>query len=71
MAATGTFVDAAAESCRPALLDRSQDLQMPAGDPLSAAFYELLSRGADDIGHLKGWPLHLRARGWFGFGCTA
>src|SRR6267378_3173435 len=29
------------------------------GDPLTASFDECVSRGADQIGHLEGWPVHL------------
>jgi hypothetical protein len=41
-----------------AAYDGSQNLQMLPGDPLTAVFDELLSCGADDIGHFKWWPLH-------------
>jgi hypothetical protein len=60
IAATGALVDVPAESGRSAMCDRPQHLQMPAGEPPSAAFDEGMSRGADDIGHLQRWSIHLR-----------
>ena len=42
---------------------------MLAGDPAAAVLNKLLSRFADDIGHLHRWPVHLRARWGFRVGC--
>jgi hypothetical protein len=36
-----------------------QHFDMLPGDPLTASFDEGLSRSADQIGHLEGWPVHL------------
>jgi hypothetical protein len=57
--ATWTLIEMAAESSGPAALDRFQDLNMLSSDPLAAAFDERLPGGADNIGHLHGWPVHL------------
>jgi hypothetical protein len=61
MAATGTLIDVSTESRSAAAFDGSQDFQMPARNPVSAVFNELLSRGADDVGHLQRWSVHLCA----------
>ena len=58
--AAGTFIQMTAECSRAAALDGCQNFEMLASEPLAAAFDELLSRGADEIGHLQGWPTHLR-----------
>jgi hypothetical protein len=47
-----------AEISRAAALDRSQNFQMLPCDPVAAIFDELLSRSADNIGHLDWRPLH-------------
>jgi hypothetical protein len=36
-----------------------QDFDMLPGDPFAASFDEGISRGADQIGHLQRWPVHL------------
>ena len=59
ISATSTLVEMPAESGGPAAFDSSQDLDMLRGNPLAAAFDETFSRGADDIGHLQAWPVHL------------
>jgi hypothetical protein len=40
--------------------DGSQHREVLPGDPAAASFDEDASRGANQIGHLKGWPVHLR-----------
>ena len=45
-----------------ATLDRSQNFQMLPCDPVAAIFDEAFSNGADNIGHLEWWPLHLDFR---------
>jgi len=58
IAAARALIHVPAENGGAAAFNGPQDFQVLAGEPLSAGCYELLSRGADDIGHLKGWPLH-------------
>ena len=36
-----------------------QHFHMFPTNPLTASFDESVSRGADEIGHLEGWPAHL------------
>jgi len=36
-----------------------EHFDMLPGDPLTASFDECVSRSADQIGHLKRWPVHL------------
>ncbi len=59
ISALGTLIQMPAESGRATALYSCQGLQMLAGEPLSAAFDELLPGCADDIGHLQRWPAHL------------
>jgi hypothetical protein len=40
--------------------DGSQHGEVLPGDPAAASFDEGASRGANHIGHLKWWPVHLR-----------
>ncbi len=63
----GTLIQMPAESGRAATGDCPQNLQMLAGEPMSAALDELLPRCADDIGHLQRWSAHLGLFCWFCF----
>ena len=60
ISAAGALIQMAAECGGAAALDGRQDLAMLAGEPVAAALDEGLSRDADQIGHLQGWPTHLR-----------
>lgn len=59
MPAAGTFIEMAAERGGAAAFDRSQHFHMRPGNPLTAVLDESISRGADQIGHLKRRPFHL------------
>jgi len=59
MPATGTRIHMAAERGGSAAQNGGEDLQMQPGEPFPAAIEEGVSRGADHIGHLDGWPRHL------------
>ncbi len=38
-------------------------------EPVAVSFDEVVSRGADDIGHLQRWPAHLVLVGWLVVQC--
>ena len=59
MAASGTSVQVAAESCRTAVPDGVQYLQLRPGQMSLILPDEAVARDTNDIGHLKGGPLHL------------
>jgi hypothetical protein len=59
MPAAGTLVQMSTECGGAAALDGRQDLEMLPGEPVAATLDEFLSRGADEIGHLQGWSVHL------------
>jgi len=58
MAASGTPVHVAAESCRAAVPDGAQHFQLWPGQMIPVAFDEAVARCTDDIGHLEGGPAH-------------
>jgi len=65
MPATGALIEMTAECGGATPLNGSQHLDMLPTKPVAVSFDESLSRGADDIGHLKKWPTHLfRADGF-------
>jgi len=39
--------------------DGQQHFDVLPADPLTASLDECVSRSADQIGHLEGWPVHL------------
>ena len=49
MPASGTLIQMPAEGGRAAAFDGCQDLAVLAGEPVAAAFDEVLSRDADEI----------------------
>ena len=59
MPAAGTLIQMPTEYGGAAALDSRQDLEMLPAEPGAAALDEFLSRGADEIGHLQGWSMHL------------
>lgn len=58
------FIEMPAESSRAAAFDRLEDFHVLYGNPITAALDELPARGADNVGHLNGWPVHLRLLCW-------
>ena len=64
MAAPRALIQMPAQLGGAAALDGSQRLDMLGREPARAALEECPPRGADQIGHLQGWPLHLA--GWSG-----
>ena len=61
MPATGTLIEMAAERGGAAAFDCPQHFHMCPGNPPAALLDELISRGADQIGHLQRRPFHLFA----------
>ena len=59
MPAAGAFIEMAAECSGTTPRNGQQHFDMLPGDPLVTSFDEGLSRGADQIGHLERWPVHL------------
>ena len=59
--AVGALIEMAAQGGGATARNGSQHLEMSPGDPFTAAFDEAASRGANQIGHLEWWPVHLFA----------
>src|SRR6516225_11598920 len=56
--AVGALVEMPAQGGGATARDGAQHLEVLSGDPFTAAFDEGSSRGANQIGHLKWWPVH-------------
>ncbi len=56
MSAARALIEMTAERGRATPRDGQQHFDMLPADPLTASFDEGVSRGADQIGHLEGWP---------------
>ena len=59
--AVGTLIEMPAQGGGATARDGPQHFEVLPGDPFTAAFDEGASRGANQIGHLEGWPVHLFA----------
>ena len=59
MSAASTFIEMTAERGGTTPGNSQEHFDVLPGDPLTASFDECVSRGADQIGHLEGWPVHL------------
>ena len=57
MTAPVAGVQITAENGRPAVLDRMQRTEVSGVQQMAELLDELLTVGADNIGHLIGWPL--------------
>src|SRR5258708_30515492 len=64
MSAASAFVEMPTERGGATPRNGQQHFDMLPGDPLTASFDECVSRSADEIGHLKGWPVHLFVLWW-------
>src|SRR5260370_14177170 len=64
MSAASAFVEMPTERGGATPRNGQQHFDMLPGDPLTASFDECVSRSADQIGHLKGWPGHLFVLWW-------
>ena len=64
MSAARALIEMSAEHGRATPRNGQQHFDMLPGDPLTASFDEGVSRSADQIGHLKGWPVHLLVLWW-------
>src|SRR6202050_1556037 len=56
--AVGALIEMPAQGGGATARDGPQHLEVLPGDPFTAAFDEAASRGANQIGHLEGWPGH-------------
>src|ERR1035438_8353354 len=59
VAAVGALIEMPAQGGGATAREGSQHCEVLPGDPPAAAFDEGASRGAHQIGHLKGRPVHL------------
>src|SRR6266851_3542251 len=64
MPAAGALIEMTAECSGTTPRHGQQHFDMLPGDPLTASFEECVSRSADQIGHLEGWPVHLLLLWW-------
>src|SRR4029077_10132512 len=63
MSATSALIEMSAERGGATPRNRQEHFDMLPADPLTASFDECVTRGADQIGHLEGWPVHLLVLG--------
>jgi hypothetical protein len=56
--AVGALIEMPTQGGGATARDGPQHLEVLPGDPFTTAFDEGASRGANQIGHLKGWPVH-------------
>jgi hypothetical protein len=64
MSAASAFIEMPAERGGTTPRNGQQHFYMLPGDPLATSFDECVSRSADQIGHLEGWPVHLLVLWW-------
>jgi hypothetical protein len=64
MSTASAFIQMTAERGGTTTLNGPEHFHMLPGDPFPAAFDECISCGADEIGHLEGWPGHLIVLRW-------
>jgi hypothetical protein len=67
MPTAGALIEMTAECSGTTQRNGQQHLDMLPTKPVAVSFDECLSRSADDIGHLQGWPIHLLLLRWFVF----
>ena len=59
MPATGAPIEMTAKCGGTTPRNGPQYFDMHPPEPVAVSFDEGISRSADDIGHLEGWPVHL------------
>jgi hypothetical protein len=59
MSAAGALIEMTAECSGATPCNGQQHFYVLPADPLATSLDEGSSRGADEIGHLQGWPVHL------------
>jgi len=64
MSAASAFIDVPAKRGGTTPRNGQEHFDVLPGDPLTASFDECVSRGADQIGHLEEWPVHLLVLWW-------
>ena len=62
MPAAGALIEMTAECGGTTARNGQQHFDVLPANPLAVSFDEGSSRGADEIGHLEGWPAHLLLR---------
>jgi hypothetical protein len=69
MPATGALVDMTTECCGTTPRNGQQHFDVLPTEPMAGSFYESISRGADDVGHLQRRPAHLLLAWWLVVQC--
>ena len=64
MSAASALIEMPAERGGTTPRNRQEHFDVLPADPFTASFDEGVSRSADQIGHLKGWPVHLLVLWW-------
>src|SRR5882762_6749682 len=64
MSAASALIEMSAEHGGTTPRHGQQHFDVLPGDPLTASFDECVSCGADQIGHLERWPVHLLVLWW-------
>jgi hypothetical protein len=59
MSAASALIEMSAERGSATPRNGQEHFDVLPADPLTASFDEGVSRSADQIGHLEGWPVHL------------
>src|SRR5437870_6415114 len=59
MSAASALIEMSAERGGTTARNGQEHFDVLPADPLTASFDECISRSADHIGHLEGWPVHL------------
>jgi hypothetical protein len=67
MSAASALIEMSAERGGATPRNGQEHFDVLPGDPLTASFDEGVSRSADQIGHLEGWPVHLLVLWWLVF----
>src|ERR1700676_2597840 len=64
MSAASALIEMSAERGGATPRNRQEHFDVLPADPLTASFDECVSRSADQIGDLEGWPVHLLILWW-------
>src|SRR6266446_7970780 len=64
MSAASALIEMSAERGGTTARHGQQHFDVLPADPLTVSFDEGVSRSADQIGHLEGWPVHLLVLWW-------
>ncbi len=64
MSAASAFIEMSAKGGGATPPNRQEHFDMLPAEPVAVSFDECVSRSADQIGHLEGWPVHLVVLWW-------